>query len=117
MISTDDEARGIDYPYRGAPGVPLPAARIPAYGLFLGLTILLIILTVVLSPTSVATIFGVIASPVAAVLVTRRVMPHVSYWTPFKYWRKVLWQELHTPRDLPINTPERVITLDPSIFK
>ena len=114
---TDDEALGLPWTYLGAPGVPLPAARIPAWGMFFGTTLVLAILVVLLAPGTGLRVVGLVLCPGLALLATRRVMPKVNYYTPFRYWKRLLLAELHTPRAMATDTPERETTLSPSIFK
>lgn len=98
LIYTDDDARGLEYEYRGPVNMELPPARPAAYGVAGGVTIVVIFLAWLLSPAPQVTVVAVLLSPGVGILVARKVMRHVDYYRPVRYWTSVARLEVEAPR-------------------
>lgn len=118
VISTDDQARRLRYIYLGPIGFRFPFdAGFPAIGFWLAVTAFLGLWAVALSPpgTRVA-VLGVLLSPLIAIVITRKVMPHVDHDKPIRWWKSILQAELDTPRPLTAPT-SRSLALPSDLFK
>lgn len=99
LLSTDDDARRLRNVWLGPIGFEWGfAARYSAWGVAIGLFLFAAGAAWAILPPLLFFVFGIPAALVFAVLVTRKVMRHVSHDTPVAALIQTFRAELHAPR-------------------